>query len=299
MGDYALVVAEARSHGLQVFDLRPLIEGSASGSVRPIATYRGTSQQPVSNAHNVVVVDGSQYAYLVAAPSCGRGLHIVDLTDPAAPSFVGCYEEETPLHDAYCLNYDGPDADYVGREICITFNGSDAFSVVDMQDRSAPRRISITHYQGGRYSHQGWLTEDHTHLLLGDEYDEIRNGHDTRTYIFDMTDLDAPSFVSAYTASTGATDHNLYIVDGLAYQSNYEAGLRVLDVAGVASGQLVEVGFFDTTPGSDSTAFEGSWAAYPFFPSGTILFNGIDGTFIVRFDRSRGSPGMPLGRTVR
>jgi len=50
MGDYALVVAEAQQHGLQIFDLRPLLDGSASGSVEPVAIYRGTSQQPVSNA---------------------------------------------------------------------------------------------------------------------------------------------------------------------------------------------------------------------------------------------------------
>jgi choice-of-anchor B domain-containing protein len=287
MGDYALVVAESQQHGLQVFDLRPLLDGSASGSVEPVAIYRGTSQQPVSNAHNVVAVEGGDHVYIVAAPSCSRGLHIVDMSDPLQPSFVGCYDQDPDLHDAVCLKYDGPDTDHAGREICVTFNGADSFSIVNMEDKTAPERLSITRYQGGRYSHQGWLTEDQRYLLLGDEYDELRNGDNTRTYIFDVSDLDSPTFVGAYTAESGATDHNLYINDGLAYESNYESGLRVLDVAGVAGGELSEIGFFDTVPGSDTSGFEGAWAAYPFFPSGTVVVNGINGLFILRLNDPR------------
>lgn len=287
MGDYALVVAEARQHGLQVFDLRPLLDGSASGSVEPVAIYRGTAQQPVSNAHNVVAVEGGDHVYLVAAPSCSRGLHIVDMSDPLQPSFAGCYDDDPDLHDAHCLFYDGPDSEHAGREICITFNGADSFSVVDMANKAAPERLSITRYEGGRYSHQGWLTEDHAYLLLGDEFDELRNGHGSRTYIFDVSDLDNPVYVGAYTGDSEATDHNLYIRDGLAYESNYESGLRVLDVANVANGELTEVGFFDTVPGSDSASFEGAWAAYPFFPSGTVVVNGINGLFILRLNDPR------------
>lgn len=299
MGDYALVVAESQQHGLQVFDLRPLLDGSASGSVEPVAIYRGTSQQPVSNAHNVVTVEGGDHVYIVAAPSCSRGLHIVDMSDPLQPSFVGCYDDDPNLHDAQCLKYNGPDTEHAGREICITFNGADSFSVVNMENKSAPERLSITRYQGGRYSHQGWLTEDHAYLLLGDEYDELRNGDNTRTYIFDVSDLDNPSYVGVYTAESGATDHNLYIRDGLAYESNYESGLRVLDVAGVAGGELEEIAFFDTVPGADSSSFEGAWAAYPFFPSGTVVINGINGLFILRLNDPRDVVEMPAAQSVR
>ncbi len=291
MGDYALVVAETSQHGLQVFDLRPLLDGSASGSVEPVAIYRGTTQQPVSNAHNVVTVEGGDHVYIVAAPSCSRGLHIVDMTDPLEPSFVGCYDDDPDLHDAQCLKYDGPDTDHAGSEICITFNGADSFSIVDMEDKTAPERLSITRYEGGRYSHQGWLTEDRNHLLLGDEYDEVRNGHNTRTYIFDVSDLDSPKYLGAYTADSGATDHNLYIIDGLAFESNYESGLRVLDLADIADGELTEVGFFDTVPSADSSGFQGAWAAYPFYPSGTVVMNGINGLFVMRFNDPRESQG--------
>ena len=38
-------------------------------------------------------------------------------------------------------------------------------------------------YEGSFYTHQGWLTEDHRYFLLGDELDELRRGHNTRTYV--------------------------------------------------------------------------------------------------------------------
>jgi choice-of-anchor B domain-containing protein len=299
IGDYALVVAESSQHGLQFFDLRPLLDGSETGSVEPVVTYRGTTQYPVSNAHTLAVSEDGAYAYIIAADSCGRGLHIVDVSDPMQPSFVGCFAEETGLHDAVCLNYKGPDTDHAGKEICVTFNGSDAFSLVDMTDKASPDRISITHYEGGRYSHQGWLTEDHAYLLLGDELDEGRSGNNTRTYIFDVSDLDAPKYIGFYAADSIATDHNLYILDGLAYESNYEAGLRVLDVAGVADGELEEIAFFDTVPNSDTAGFEGAWQAYPFFPSGNVVVNGMNGLFIVRLNDPRQMPEVPTAQSVR
>jgi len=300
LGDFALVVAEARNHGLQIFDLRPLLDGSAPTSIMPVATYRGTSQQPISNAHNIAVVEGSDYAYVVASASCGRGLHIVDLSDPASPQFAGCYQDETALHDAQCVKYHGPDTEYAGRELCVTFNGSDAFSVVDMQDKSRPERISNARYEGARYSHQGWLTEDHARLLLGDELDEGRYGHGTKTYMFDVSDLDNPSYIGVYTAESRATDHNLYTRDGLAFEANYESGLRVLDLAGIAQGELEEIGFFDTVPNADSADFEGAWTAYPYFPSGNVVINGMNGVSIVRFNDPRpGSVEVPTAQRVR
>ena len=45
-------------------------------------------------------------------------------------------------------------------------------------------------YDEAFYTHQGWLTEDHTHLLLNDELDELysSNPH-TRSLIWNVEDL--------------------------------------------------------------------------------------------------------------
>ena len=52
----------------------------------------------------------------------------------------------------------------------------------------------------------------------------------TRTYFFNVEDLNNPFLEYTYVGNNAAIDHNLYIKDGIAYQSNYRAGLRMLDV---------------------------------------------------------------------
>ena len=63
-----------------------------------------------------------------------------------------------------------------------------------------------------------------------------------------MSDLSAPQIIGTFVAETTAIDHNLYLNDGLVYQSNYRAGLRILDTENIISGELEEVGYFDVYP---------------------------------------------------
>jgi choice-of-anchor B domain-containing protein len=169
----------------------------------------------------------------------------------------------------------------------LTLNGSNSFSVVDMTNKSSPSRISLTTYAGARYSHQGWLTEDQRYFLVGDELDEQGFGHRTRTYIFDVSDLDMPRDLGFYESTSSATDHNMYTHDGAVFQANYTSGLRILDTADIADGTLNEIGFFDSLPRSDSTAFDGAWSVYPYLPSGNLLLNGRHGLFVLRFNDPR------------
>lgn len=286
-GHHALSVSEARDHGMQIFDLRELDDAPQSSALSATMVYRGTRAAVVGNAHNIAVNERSGFVYIVGAGSCGGGLHMVDFTDPARPTFAGCGSDAGYVHDAQCLTYEGPDADHSGREICFTFNGDDSFSVVDVSDKSAPRRLSTEAYDGGEYSHQGWLTEDGAFLILTDELDEDRNGHPTRTYLFDVSDLDAPRFVGAHTAQTAAIDHNVHVRDGLAYLASYTAGVRVLDLENVATGELDEVAYFDTVPETDAAQLGGAWTAFPYFPSRTLVVNGTrGGLFLLRANAS-------------
>jgi hypothetical protein len=56
---------------------------------------------------------------------------------------------------------------------------------------------------------------------------------DVDSYIWDITNLEAPKNSGYYKSSTRAVDHNQFIHDGLSYQSNYQAGLRILDVSSI------------------------------------------------------------------
>ncbi len=86
---------------------------------------------------------------------------------------------------------------------------------------------------------------------MGDELDEGRTADKTPTLIFDVSDLENPTFLDTHESSAAAIDHNMYVKDGLVYQSNYAAGLRVLDTRNAAKGKLSEVAFFDTFPEHD------------------------------------------------
>jgi choice-of-anchor B domain-containing protein len=156
-------------------------------------------------------------------------------------------------------------------------------SIVDVTNKLLPEQIAKVEYPDVAYAHQGWLTDDMSHFLMGDEIDEGETQDRTRTLIFDVTDLDDPTFVDEHLSSSTARDHNMYVKNGLVYQSNYAAGLRVLDTAGAPEGRLDEVAFFDSFPAHDEPEYVGTWSNYPYFASGTIAVSGIDdGLFLVK-----------------
>ncbi|MEL7447714.1 MAG: choice-of-anchor B family protein [Pseudomonadota bacterium] len=293
-GNFAFIVSEAGGHGMQVFDLTQLAGVSnPPQTLAPDTVYSG-----FGNAHNIVVNEDSGFAYAVGTSTCSGGLHMVDISNATSPQFAGCVSSDGYTHDAQCVNYVGPDPDYQGREICINSN-EDTVTIYDVTDKAAPVQVSRTGYAGAEYTHQGWLTEDHRYFLLDDELDEIFNGNNTRTRIWDMTNLDAPVIIGVEDGPTSATDHNQYVHDGKVYQANYRAGLRVFDLSDIANGNLIEAGFFDIYPQNDSASTNGAWSVYPYFDSGTVVVSGIEqGLFMVRLSDNGGSdfelqPALP------
>ncbi len=297
IGNYAVVVADAGGrHGMQVFDLTRLrgVEGTPA-IFEADAVYDG-----ITSAHNVAVNEETRIAYVVGAngggETCGGGLHMVDMSEPVAPTFAGCFQHPGTgengtgyTHDAMCVIYRGPDLEHEGREICFGANET-ALSVADVTDKSSPVPLSVAAPPHPAYVHQGWLTEDHRYFFLDDELDEYYSMEGlapplagARTMIWDVSDLDDPVLVKEHEGETLTIDHNLYIRGNLMYQANYESGLRILSVSDPEN--PVEVGFFDTVPESDSVEFNGSWSSYPFFESGTIVVTSMqEGVFFLRYD---------------
>lgn len=276
--DYAFVVSEAGGHGMQVFDLTRL-----RGVVSPPITFTENAHYSgFGGAHNIVINTDTGYAYAVGTSTCGGGLHMINISNPLVPTNAGCFSADGYTHDAQCVVYNGPDSAHQGDEICFNAN-EDTLTIVDVTNKATPIQLSRTGYANDAYTHQVWITEDQTHLLLDDELDELDYGFSTRTYIWDIADLDAPSLLGYYSGTTAAIDHNLYIKDGLAYESNYRAGLQILDIADIANANLSQVAFFDVYPTSNSASFNGSWSNYPFFDSGVVIVSGIEqGLFILQ-----------------
>ena len=278
--DHLFVVSEAPDHGLQVFDLRALRDVAEPPAVfASTAAYTG-----FGSAHNLAINEETGFAYAVGTrgDECSGGLHMIDIRQPSSPQFAGCFAGDGYTHDVQCVIYDGPDGDHTGKEVCFAAN-EDTLTIVDVTDKDLPVTISRTGYAGVGYTHQGWLTGDHRFFLADDELDEIDRGHQTRTYVWNVKDLDAPRLTGTHDATTAAIDHNQYIRGRHTYQANYRAGLRILELTNPGAGKLRERAFFDVYPTDDETGFNGSWSLYPYFASGIVVISSIEsGLFVVR-----------------
>ena len=288
--DHAFIVADgAGPHGMQVFDLTQLRDAKNA----PVTFKETAHYDRIWSAHTININEETGYAYPVGnsagGETCGGALHMIDIRDPRKPTFAGCYADPSTgiqrtgyTHETQCVTYKGPDTRYRGREIC--FNASEtAVGIADVTDKKAPKPISVASYPNTAYTHQGWLTEDQKYFYVNDEGDEIGGlVPRTRTLVWDVSNLEEPVLVKEFLGTTSATDHNLYVRGKYMFQSNYVAGLRVIDISDPVNPR--ETAYFDTVPfGEDVPGFAGTWTNYPFFKSGTIVVTSMrEGLFIVK-----------------
>ncbi len=276
--DYAFIVSEASGHGMQVFDLTRLRDVPTP----PTTFTEDAHYNQFGNAHNIAINEDTGYAYAVGTSTCSGGLHMVNIQNPLNPSNAGCFSSDGYTHDTQCVVYNGPDTTYQGHEICFSSN-EDSVTIVDVTIKTFPVQLFRFTYSGSAYTHQGWLTEDQVYFLFDDELDEQSFGHNTRTRILNVSDLNAPTLVGFYDAPVPAIDHNLYTRGNYAFEANYRSGLRIVDLTNVSIGSLFQEAFFDIYPSSDSASFNGAWSVYPYFDSGVVVVSGIEqGLFVLQ-----------------
>jgi choice-of-anchor B domain-containing protein len=307
--NYMVIGSEAVGHNVQIFDMTKLLEPdpAAPKNFSTATDLTGLfTQLPIGRTHNVVINEELNYGVAVGAQprngSCAAGLIYFDLTDPANPTSSGCAGQDGYVHDAQCLIYRGPDEKYYGRDICYGYN-EDTLTIYDVTNKTGYNTsavISKTSYVGASYTHQGWVLDPmwQEYLVLDDELDEEEYAGPAAdrypvTYIFDIKNLEAPKQTGYYKSKAYSIDHNQYVYDGLSYQSNYGAGLRVLDVSSIPNDPtgagIEEVAYFDIYPEDDGEPnggvidFVGTWSHYAAFKSGFIFVNTIErGGFVVK-----------------
>ena len=113
------------------------------------------------------------------------------------------------------------------------------------------------------------------YLITDDELDEMdaagpgADGFPV-SFIWDIKDLQNPKQTGLYKSKTKSIDHNQYVIDEWVYQSNYGAGLRILDLSTVKKDPtgkgIEEVGFFDSK--------HMPYSFYRFFSFFLLIFNG-------------------------
>ena len=142
--DHAYVVSEEPTHGMQVFDLTRL-----RGVTEPQEWDEDARYEGFGSSHNLAINEESGFAYSIGTRTCAGGSHIVDIRDPKAPKPAGCVAADSYTHDTQCVNYDGPDDRFAGREICFDSN-EDSVTIVDVTDKLLPQQLSRTEYDGAQ-----------------------------------------------------------------------------------------------------------------------------------------------------
>merc|ERR1719491_940567 len=202
--DHAFIVTENGSQGLQVFNLN-LLKG-----VEEPTTFSETAHLAYfGNAHNIAINEDTGYAYIVGSDKC-FGILMYDISSPLNPTLAGCFDSDGYTHDVQCVIYNGPDNAYAGKEICFASN-ENTVTIVDVTDKAEPVQISRTTYQQSRYTHQGWLTEDHKYFLFNAELTEVA-----------YFDVYAPSDSANF---NGAWSNYPYFASGNVIISSIEGGL--------------------------------------------------------------------------
>ena len=223
--NHAFIVSEAIDHGMQVFDLTRLRGVSAPETFAETAHYTGFGRRTRSRS------TGRRDSPTPSAPARATAACTWSTSaTPTAPRTAGCVSHDGYTHETQCVVYHGPDATYAAAR-----SASPPTRHADHRRRhqqGAPVQLSRTGYVGSALHAPGMA--DRGSALLPGQRRGRRDGfrHPTRTYIWDVTDLDAPVIASRLQRPDRGHRPQPVHPRPLVYQANYRGGLRILDAAG-------------------------------------------------------------------
>jgi hypothetical protein len=190
--------------------------------------------------------------------SQGNTLNAWDISSPASPQLTHFLTVDARTVNDVKVRSDGALA-------VITHEGSadaqNGITVLDLSDPERPNPITrfTTSLESG--VHNAWIEGDYVYLVV----DGISPTSGLR--ILDISNPANPTMVASYYAGTSFL-HDVYLRDGLAFLSHWDAGLVILDVGnGIAGGSPlspVEVSRVQTTGGQTHNAWYWPDAGYVF-----------------------------------
>ncbi|MDX1567353.1 MAG: hypothetical protein R3223_06095 [Longimicrobiales bacterium] len=162
-----------------------------------------------------------------SATEHGNALFVWDVSDPADPILT-----DSVIVDARVVNDVKVSPD--GTLAVLTHEGSsdglNGITLLDLQEPGHPEVITryTQNIEGG--VHNTWLENDYVYVV---------GHHEEGLRIVDITNPGTPVEVAHYYAGESFV-HDVYVEDGLAFVSHWNAGLAILDVGnGVAGGSPV------------------------------------------------------------
>jgi len=186
----------------------------------------------------------------------GNRLYAWNVSNPAAP-----FRTDQLTVDARTVNDVKVRAD--GQLALLTHEGSnDGLNGVTLLDLSDPAHpAEIGRYTSGLSSgvHNAWIEGDYAYLVV--------DGTGSGMRVLDISDPASPTVVASYYAGQSFL-HDVYVRDGLAFLSHWNAGLVILDVGnGVKGGSPtnpVEVSRVSNLEGQTHNAWYWPEAGYVF-----------------------------------
>lgn len=174
---------------------------------------------------------------------------------------------------------------YVRCDTLYASSGYNGYYIYDFKSKpQAPKTLASV--STGGYNHNSWLSVDGRYAYYTEE---IPRGRPIQ--IVDLKDLSTSgdielvgSFLDEMLADTFATPqaipHNVYIRCDYLFNSQYEDGLLVYDLADPLNPKLKY--WYDTHPENTKyNGYYGCWGNYPWLPSGNILASDMqNGLFV-------------------
>ena len=254
---YLYIVSEGGS-GVQIADLQYLPDSIHFVKNYTFAGY--TRSHSISQEGRYLFCNGGNYN--------NGGVFILDLLDPENPVKRGQWGTRY-IHDCFIKN----DTIY-GASI---YDGYMVF--LDARNKDSIKFIREFTYPGS-VTHNAWTSDDRSIMVTTDE------GGSNHAKIWNISDISNQIQIAEITPYDNASMvHNAYIKGDSLYLAHYRAGVIIYNIQNPSS--PVEVGHYDTYPGTNSTAYQGCWNVYPYLPSGNIIASDIStGLYVLKIGTS-------------
>ena len=225
-------------------------------------------------------VDGRDYAVTGTWGANGEA-HFWDVTDPAKIRRISTFTVDARTVNDVKVSEDG--------RICVlsregASNRKNGIVVLDVSNPSEPKQLSGFDDELTGGVHNVFISKNHVYALsAGRRYD-----------IINIDDPESPMRVGSFQLfQPGASIHDVWVVDGIAYSSNWRYGLQLVDVgngkAGGSPSNPVHIG---------SYAYPNGWnhAAFPYWSKSSGKFYVIGGDEAFPYGlHVTGKPTYPRG----